>query len=109
MHRRRRLSRTGIRVPSGRGQGFPRGVDPDGDAGDGAPELPRIMTCNGMRSIGGPAMRPCSARGSVAQSGAILHVIALVPEPPPIGGFSGAVPLNRERRLRLADYNPVPM
>src|SRR5215472_13567504 len=44
MHRRRRLPRAGIRVPSGRRQSFPGGADPDGDAGDGAAELPRFCS-----------------------------------------------------------------
>ena len=58
-----------------------------------------------MEWVSEPAMRPCSLQRVVAQSGGILHVIALVAEPPPIGGFSAAMPLNRERRLPLADQS----
>jgi hypothetical protein len=50
-------------------------------------------------AIGGPAMRPCSLRGVVAQSGAILHVTTLVPEPPSIGRFSASMPRMTGSRL----------
>ena len=67
-----------------------------------------IVPNNGTRSIGGAAMRPYSLRGAVAQSGAILHAIALAPEPPSIGGFSAAIPRTRGSRLReLACGKPI--
>ena len=48
-------------------------------------------------------MRPCSLREAVTQSGAILHVIALVPQPPSIGGFSAEMPrMTGSRRSETA-------
>jgi hypothetical protein len=63
------------------------------------PSAGSIVTYNGIRSIGGPAMRPCSLREVVAQSGAILHVTTLVPEPPSIGRFSASMPRMTGSRL----------
>src|SRR6516164_958488 len=63
-HRRRRRPGMRIRVPGRRGQSVPRCADPDGDAGDGGSELPRLRSRTSCRYAPPETCRRCCCAGT---------------------------------------------